>query len=181
MHTSQAQRGPEKTLRVKGGMMKQTIKHGAEVDFATPDEVARLIASMKNEDRPSRVRAPMTLQLDANGNGQDEVFSVPMGFEFEARRVVVDVSAATGPDVGNITLAAGRTLAFLRSGQRIEWGAPTGPAGTPQVPGVQTWGAEQGPYLRNGEVFEIAAVLGVGAANAQLTGAVEGILRKIGP
>lgn len=156
--------------------MKQTIKHGATIDAMTPGEAQALLQAYRERDMPKRVRASRTVQLDATGAGQDEVYTVPPGWEFETRRIVLDLDLATDPNTGNVALnAAGRAVEYLRSGTRIEYGLPQGPAGA-QVPGVQTWGAEQGPYLRNGEVLEVK-VRGL-TANAILTATVEGILKR---
>lgn len=157
--------------------MKQKVKHGAILDVLTPDEAHGIIAAGLQRDTPVRVRATQIVQLDVAGSGQDEVYVIPPGFEFEARRVTFDLDTATDPNTGNVALnVAGKAVELLRSGSRIEYAAPTSPNAVPQVPGVQTWGAEQGPYLRNGEVFEVRA-RGL-TANARLSVVVEGVLRR---
>lgn len=157
--------------------MKQEVKHGATIDTLTPAEAAKMLDAIRERDGVSRVRATATIKLDAGGNGQDEVFQVPMGFEFALRRVTVDLDTAADPSTGNVALnVAGKTVQYLRSGTRIEYGAPQSPNAIPQVPGVQTWGDQQGPYFRNGEVFEVRAT-GLTAA-AILTVIAEGIQYK---
>lgn len=155
-------------------MAKQRMVYGAEIETVTPDEILKLIP------RPvetTRVRVTETVQLDATGSGQDEVYKVPMGYEFRARRVSLDISGATDPSTGNVPLnVAGKFVAYLRSGTRIEYAVPSSPNAVPQVPGVQTWGSEQGPYLRNAEVFEVL-VKGL-TASAVLTVVLEGDLRR---
>ena len=152
--------------------MRQVIKPGQPVDFLTPDEMMHLIPRPAEE---SRVRAAVSIQLDANGNGQAEAYNVPAGYEFEARRVVLDIGGSTDPSTGNVALnVAGKFVRYLRSGNPIEYAVPAAPTGTAQVPGVQTWSREQGPYLRNKETFEIQAK-GL-TANAVLRADVEGVL-----
>jgi hypothetical protein len=155
-------------------MAKQRIMHGAVLDIVTPDEVVKLIP---RPPEVSRIRATQQVALNLAGGGQDEVYKVPAGFEFGARRVTAYLSV-TDPTTGAVQLTgAGKGLAYLRSGAFIEWGQPAY-GGTVQVPGVQTWGAEQGPYLRNGEVFEVMAFGLTGSAI--LTVVLEGLLRRPG-
>lgn len=157
--------------------MEQVIRHGATIDTATPAEVAAIINAQQARSQETRIRSPANIILDANGNGVDEVYKVPVGYEFKVRRVSLDISTASDPSTGNVPLnVAGKYVAYLRSGTRIEYAAPASPNAVPQVPGVQSWGDEQGPYLRNGEVFEVRAV-GL-PANASLSVSVEGILRR---
>lgn len=160
--------------------MEQTLRPGGKIDAATPDEIRSLLLAIASHDESSRVRAASTLQLDVNGNGQDEVYTVPLGYEFEARRVFLDLDTASDPSTGNVPLnVAGKAVEYRRSGSRIEYAAPVSPNAAAQVPGVQTWGAEQGPFLINGETFEVK-VTGL-TPNAHLTAIVEGILHKRAP
>lgn len=157
--------------------MKTTIKHGVELETLTPDELRATLSGLAEQNRAQRVRASQAVALDAAGAGMDEVYTVPMGWEFEARRVSLDLDTATDPSTGNVPLnVAGRSVEYLRSGVRIEYGVPQGPNVAPQVPGIQSWGDEQGPYLRNGEVFEVRA-RGL-TANSRLMVTVEGILKR---
>jgi hypothetical protein len=151
--------------------MKQRIMHGATLDFVTPDEMARAIP---RPAQVTRIRASAQVVLNASGNGQDEVYKVPTGYEFAARRVSMNLSGITDPSTGQVALSAGKNVAYLRSGTLIEFAQPQYGAAV-QVPGVQTWGAEQGPYLRNAEVFEVLAT-GL-TASAILTVVLEGLLR----
>jgi hypothetical protein len=156
--------------------MRQTVTPGGTIEALTPDEAAELLQANYRQDVEERVRAAGTIALDVNGNGTEEVYNPPVGFEFEARRISLDLSTSTDPATGNVTLnAAGKTVEYLRSGTRIEWGQPAYGAAV-QVPGVQSWGDEQGPYIRNGEVFEVR-VRGL-TASATLDVTVEGILRR---
>lgn len=155
-------------------MAQQRIMHGAMVDFVTPDEVLSLIP---RPPEVTRIRATQQVQLGAQGNGQDEVYKVPTGYEFGARRVSMYLSVGD-PTTGAVALTgAGKGVAYLRSGTFIEWAQPQYGSAV-QIPGVQTWGSEQGPYLRNAEVFEVLAV-GL-TASAILTVVLEGILRRPG-
>jgi hypothetical protein len=154
--------------------MEQLVVPGKKIDILTPDELHRALRMIQRE-RVERVRAPATIALDNNGNGQDEVYAVPLGMEFSARRVTLDLTGATDPSTGNVPLnVAGKAVEYLRSGVRIEFAVPQSVNAIPQVPGVQTWGDQQGPYLRNGEVFEVK-VRGL-TANATLDVTVEGLL-----
>lgn len=156
--------------------MWQVIKPGGKIDAATPDEIRSLLQDIASHSESSRVRAPMVVQLDANGNGQDEVYTVPTGFEFEVRRVFFDLDTASDPTTGAVSLAAaGKSVEYLRAGSRMAYANPQGPAGV-SIPGVETWGSEQGPYLLNGEAFEVKA-RGL-TANARLTVIADGILHK---
>lgn len=136
-----------------------------------------MIEAIRERDAKQRVRATAIVQLDAAGNGQDEIYTVPIGFEFEARRVTLDLDTATDPSTGNVALnVAGRAVEILRSGTRVEYAAPLSPNGVAQVPGIQTWGAEQGPYVSNGEVVEIRA-RGL-TPNSRLTATIEGVQKR---
>lgn len=152
--------------------MKQRITHGVEVNFVTPDEIVHLIP---HPEERSRIRAEAQVQLNASGNGVVEVYTVPTGMAFEARRVTLFLGGATDPSTGNVPLnVAGKAVVYQRSGSPIEFAVPMSPNAVPQVPGVQTWGMEQGPYIRNAETFEVA-VIGL-TANAILSVILEGIL-----
>lgn len=162
-----------------------TLKHGLKFDTVSRREMEELLRRFQTrQETRERVRAGATIILDAAGVGQDEVYQVPMGFEFEVRRVQLELS-----DVGESNLPAGvlslgtaaTSLQYLRSGTRIEWGFPVSPvASSPgRVPGIQTWGDQQGPFLGNGEVFEVRAVFPT-KPNVTLTVLVEGILTKAG-
>ena len=139
-----------------GKTMKQRVGPGAVLDIATPDEVAALIPA---PEWTGRVRAPASVQLDGNGNGQDEVYTVPAGMSFEVRRVVIVLTgnAPSDPNTGNLALnVAGRFIAYLRAGNLIEYAQPAY-GGAIQVPGSQSWAKEQGPWLLNKEVLEVKA------------------------
>lgn len=166
-------------------MGRTLLKHGAILDTASRAEVEGLLKQYQTrQETRERVRSPAVVLLDGSGIGQDEVYTVPMGFELEVRRVTLDLSTATEStlSITSVNLSgAGVSIQYLRSGQRIEWGLPVSPLGGFRVPGIETWGSEQGPCLRNGEVFEVRAVLGAAlAANATLTVTMEGILTKAG-
>ena len=156
-------------------MALQKIMPGGTIDAATTDEVMKLIP------RPvevTRVRAPGSVLLDATGSGAGDIYKVPAGYEFQVRRVVITMTGAVAsdPNTGNVVLsAAGKFVAYMRSGQLIEYGQPQYGAAI-QVPGVQTWGDEQGPYVRNGEVFGIVAK-GL-TASVSLSVYVEGLLKR---
>lgn len=157
-------------------MATQRIVHGATIQTATPDEIKALLDAMRTPEQFLRIRAAETVILDATGAGQDNIYKVPAGMEFAVRRVSVNLNTASDPSTGNVPLnVAGKFLAYYRGGTFIEYAAPESPNPVPQIPGVQTWGDQEGPYLRNGEVFQVVAV-GL-TANATLDITVEGILR----
>ena len=156
-------------------MARQRIIHGAFVDMVTPDELYRAIHRPAQE---TRVRAPQSLQLDANGAGKTDVYKVPTGMGFEVRRAVFVLTgnAPTDPNAGNVVLnVAGKWIAYTRSGQLIEYAQPQYGAAI-QVPGSQSWGDEQGPYVRNAEVLGVQ-VAGL-TPNAVLNIYLEGILKR---
>lgn len=155
-------------------MAKQRIVHGAIIDTLTPDEFVKLQA---RPEQRTRIREPAQVQLDGSGSGVVAVYKIPAGFQFEVRRVTLDIGGAVDPSTGNVPLnVAGKYVKYRRSGSLIEYGVPVSPNAVPQVPGVQTWGEQQGPYLRNGEVFEVEAK-GL-TANQLLTVIIEGILDR---
>lgn len=160
--------------------MRTTLKHGAVLEAATPAEIEAMLTARRDSRADARrMRIDQMVQLDGAGNGQVEVYGIPVGYQFEARRVALDLDTAADPSTGNVALnVAGRAIEYLRSGTRIEYANPMGPNAVAQVPGVQTWGEEQGPYLRNGEVFEVKA-RGL-TALARLNVTLEGILTRPG-
>lgn len=151
--------------------MKQVLKPGQSVEFATPDEIAALIP---RPEQRTRIRETQQVTLDANGNGTIQAYEVPAGYEFEVRRVTIWIGAVSDPNTAPVALnVAGKGVAYQRSGQFIEFGQPQYGAAV-QVPGVQTWGDQQGPYLQNKEVFQVRAI--ALTANLILTSVTEGIL-----
>lgn len=161
--------------------MRMKIEHGAMLDIATPDEIARIVAAstraMLDESKVQVVRTAQVVQLDATGGGQVEVYKVPMGMEFGLRRVSLGITTVTDPSTGAISInAAGKYIEYLRAGTRIDYGQPQ--YGTAyQIPGAETWGEQQGPFLKNGEVFEVKAT-GLTALATLIVGIV-GLQRKI--
>lgn len=163
--------------------MRQRIVHGAVVDIATPDEIVKLIPRPR---QTTRIRAPETFRVSSDDftikNG--EIYKCPIGYQFEARRVVWSLFGANAnqdPSVGSLPLGgAGKWAAYLRSGNLLEYAMPQMGSNF-QVPGVQTWGDEQGPYIQNGETFGIfLATGGAGFAGAQISVYLEGILTRPG-
>ena len=156
--------------------MRQRIVNGAFVDMVTPDELYRAIP---RPEQTTRVRAPESIALDASGSGFGDIYKVPAGYEFEVRRTVLSPSGDidADPSTTRVVFAAGIYVAYLRSDQLLEY-AQTQYGASFQVPGAQNWGAEQGPYLRNAEVFRIHAVGLAAFANKNLSCYVEGILKR---
>jgi hypothetical protein len=160
-------------------MARQLIRHNTYIDAATPEEVADIVR-LHSYDREGagirRIRATAAITLDASGNGQDEVYPCPLGWQFELRRVFINISTAADPSTGNVALtAAGKFIQYLRSGTVLAYGQPSYGSAV-QVPGMETWGEEQGPYFRNGEVFEVLAK-GL-TASAQLIVYAQGLCYK---
>lgn len=160
-------------------MARQRIVHGAFVDMVTPDEMYKMIP------RPlevTRIRAAESIELDAAGTtgGAFSIYKCPIGMEFEARRITLELGNVPGVLLGtSIALnTPGQFVEYLRSGTHIAFGCPTGPAGSSpsRVPGSETWGDQQGPYIRNGEVFQILAALAAASAGVSFTVTVEGLL-----
>lgn len=160
-------------------MARQRIVHGAFVDMVTPDEMYKMIP---RPPEVTRMRVPISVELDAAGTtgGIIAVYKVPIGMEFEARRVSLELGNIPGPLLGtSIALnTPGQYVEYFRSGTHISFGCPTGPAGSSpsRVPGVETWGDQQGPYLRNGEVFGVFASLAAASANVSFSIMLEGLL-----
>lgn len=153
--------------------MIHKIRHGAEIEVATPGEIAALLANQTMHNR-KRVRAMMTQALDAAGHALFDVYKVPSGMEFEARRIVLDLNSAADPSAGNINLQnPGVFVRYLRSGARIGYANPSTPHGSAAIPGTESWGEQQGPVLRTQEVFQIEAQA-AGAAGSVLSVLLEG-------
>jgi hypothetical protein len=158
--------------------MRQKIAHGAMLDTVTPAEMRAVMADFRPPGI-SRIRVTETVQLDANGSGTDDVYVVPPGYEMIVRRVMMNLDTAADPSTGNVLLnVSGKYVAYLRSGTLISYSVPKSVGNIPQVPGVETWSAEEGPYLRNGEAFEVR-VQGL-TANAKLLVFVQGVLFRPG-
>lgn len=162
--------------------MLQTLVPGAKLDIVSRNEVKQLLEEYARQSPPQdRVRAAESVTLDATGAAKVDVYKVPAGMRFEARRVVIDMGDASDVARNSVNLsAAGVSAQYLRSGTRIEWALPVSQEGGFRVPGVETWGAQQGPSLVNGEVFQVQVLLGGGKAGVTMTVLVEGVLTKGG-
>lgn len=158
--------------------MKQKVRAGGELDIPTLEEIRALFYGGPIRDR---IIATANIALNAVGNGTsannvEDLYTVPQGMQCEIRRVALTVTGATGPMNGNIPLnVAGVGIAYLRSGTIMEWANPASAAGIPSVPGSQSWSKEQGPYLQNGQSFEVSCFGLAAAAGGFLTVTVEGI------
>ena len=153
------------------------IRQGAQLETATPAEVEAIVQRANTKAQFTRVRASASAALNAAGATITpmQVYKIPAGYEFAARRVMVNINTAAGPGTGNVPLTAGAFITYQRSGTLIAYGQPAY-GSTVQVPGAETWGDEQGPYLRNGEYFEVVAA-GL-TASAQLVVYLQGILYR---
>lgn len=155
--------------------MKQRINPGGTLDILTQDELVKLI---RRPEEITHMRINSNIVLDATGSGDDEIYKVPIGYEFEVRRIAFTLTGniPSDPNTGNVLLTvAGKFIAYMRGGDVIEYGQPQYGAAV-QVPGVQTWSAEQGPHLANGEVFGVQAK-GL-TASLSLSVYLEGLLKR---
>lgn len=151
--------------------MKQRVGPGAMLDIPTPDEIVR---ALPRPEQISRVRETSQKQLDSSGGGVVECYECPAGYEFALRRITIYLGNPPDGVTGAVALnVAGHAVLYQRSGTFIELGQPMY-GSVIQVPGVQTWGDQQGPYFRNKERFEVAAV-GL-TAGGFLTVVTEGLL-----
>jgi hypothetical protein len=155
--------------------MRQRVIPGGELDIPTPAEILKLIPPIQVEQE-SRIRSGMTMVLTAAGGGQEEIYKVPLGYEFELRRLQLDYGGQDTATNSTSLNAAGVAVQILRSGTLIEFANPAQAGGVGLIPGIQTWGSQQGPAIRNGEVLEVLA-LGL-RANATLRVTFEGILTR---
>lgn len=151
--------------------------HGGMIETTTPAETHAIVGRHLAEHREKRttIRAGQAVILDATGAGQDEIYKVPLGYRFYLRRVSLNLSTATDPLTGNVALnVAGHSIVYMRSGNFIDYANPLSAAGVASVPGAQTWSEQEGPFLANGEVFEVLA-RGL-TAGASLDVNIQGVL-----
>jgi hypothetical protein len=149
---------------------------GGHIDTVTPEELA---AMLKPAEQRSKVRTAASFVLDGNGSivggNVGDIYKVPAGAEFYLRRVFFDISGATDPSTGSVALnVAGKYIKYLRSGTMIGYAIPLAPTAVAQVPGVEDWSEQQGPYLANGEKLQIST-LGL-TANGGLKVEIQGVL-----
>jgi hypothetical protein len=145
---------------------KQRVIHGAMLDIPTVGDIAKVVG-VKEEPRRIMMRMGASMILDGTGSGTETVYEVPMGSEFGLRRIELTLGSIVDPNSNAVNLAtAGAYIILQRSGTLMEYLAPKGPSVyNAALPGVQSWGDEQGPFLRNGEALEVRAFgLGAGAS-----------------
>lgn len=175
--------------------MKQTIVPGAQLDVLTEDEARELLRREYRQTVEQRIRAEGTVKLDATGTGVVEIYTCPVGFEFEARRIMIAsdlgyyILKTTPSGGGGAGANSTVRLEYLRSGESL--GRPNSDnvitSATPNdevwfiLPHTDTWSREQGPYIRNGETLELA-VRGIAAlANINMQVTAEGLQRRPPP
>lgn len=143
----------------------------------------------RREATRGRVRATAAVFTDpATGFAELDVYNVPQGFQFEVRRVFMDGSqvsenGANLNTAGASGSAANSFVRYQRSGTLIEYGKPNNIPGLSgfSVPGVQTWGKEEGPKLTGGETFQVRFRMSQASIRGQsVTVTVEGILSEVG-
>jgi len=157
--------------------VRQKLVPGAELDILTPTEAVELLRAMFEDQVHDRVRAEESKVADANGNVVLDVYTVPLGFEFEVRRFVLTADGITRGTQINFGVGAYGSLS--RGDELIGYLGQTG-GSSAGVPSEGSYGSEQGPYLRNGETLRLNIA---GAAVAALAGLgiqclAEGVLRK---
>lgn len=158
--------------------MRQKLVPGAELDIATPGEVAAMIRGELAEISRRRIRGGGQGKTDANGNlDAIALYTVPPGMEFELNRLLVvadGITAAVG-----FTSGPNAALEVRRSGQLIDfWTGALGTLGKLNLPASIAWGAAIAPILRNGEVLQVD-IIGSPAgllASAMVTVAFQGRL-----
>lgn len=75
--------------------MKQRISHGATIDTATPEEVAKIVAGQFNANRSREyTRIKNTFALDASGNGVHTLHKVPAEWDWLCERITITTGAA---------------------------------------------------------------------------------------
>jgi hypothetical protein len=178
--------------------MQHTIVPGMKIESLTADETRDLIRQEFRTEVKQRVRAEGTGKADNNGTVTVDVYAVPVGFEFELRRInlACDGGYSWGkviPDGGGAGSTTIVPIEYLRSGESIcraevdkyfDTAAPTEQTWY-LFPHVETWGDQQGPYLRNGEILQVAfralnnLISGGVGLNVQVT--AEGLLRRPPP
>lgn len=156
--------------------MRQMVRPGGHIETVTPDEVVKILHSQRRDWEVFRA-AESSNPLNANGQGQLDVYQCPAGMEAAVRRVSIYQSPGADPiSTQQLLNAAGKFCYYTRNDQFIEYAIPLGPAGQAQIPGLQTWSFEEGPYLRNQEVFGLNINLGSGAAGQTVVIQVQGRL-----
>lgn len=113
------------------------------------------------------------------------VYKVPTGFRLDINQVQWDLGTFTEADLLNgIALLGGNSGSYYRSGIRLAWALPKSPAlSLPAIPGIETWGDEEGPQLISGEVFEVHVNIHINnplSVGAPLTITIEGTLTEAG-
>jgi hypothetical protein len=175
--------------------VKTTIVPGAALDVLTPDEARELLRQEYRQTVEQHVRAEGTGKMDGTGTGTIDIYTCPVGFEFEARRILIESDqlyhwVKTVPALGQG--APGQAvipLEYLRSGESlgrpfqdmvIKTAVPTDEVWY-LFPHLDTWSAQQGPYLRNGETLQLACRGCVSFASINVQVTVEGIQRRPPP
>jgi hypothetical protein len=152
--------------------VRQAVIPGGSLEVLTPAEAADLIAAGFRENVTTRVRVEGSGVADATGFLSLDLYTVPAGWEFELRRYVVTIDGFTP---GNqFTIGAGGYAYFARSGELILYVLSAGT--TPKFPYQDSFGEEQGPYIRNNETLQFVIIVGPVSTRMQVQ--AEGILRR---
>ena len=136
--------------------MKATLIPGAELEFATPDDVTAAIAAAISgmAGTPDVVRAEAAGVTSAAGFLELPVYVVPLGQSFTLTRIVVEASGFTP---GVPFTGAGAFLDILRNDIREDFVTL---ASGPGLPAIATDGESQGAVYQNGDVVAIRITLG---------------------
>lgn len=145
--------------------MEQLVSHGGTIDAVTTKEMQTMVNGIKTglpvSNQPSkitRIRATSSIILDENGDGVLDIYQVPLGYEFELRRVNFDGNGTPSNTQGG---DGSHYITYLRSGRLIAYANPNSylnnnsDTSTTLVPGNESWSSEQGPILKNGEVLSV--------------------------
>lgn len=175
--------------------MRTLIKPGSPIETLTPDEARDIIQQEYRKQVFQHVRAEGTAKMDATGTGQVDAYTCPMGFEFECRRILIEGDAGLFWLKALPALGQGgpsqlvNPLEYMRSGESI--GIPTVSnvikTAVPQdevwwlFPHLDTWGDQQGPYIRNGETLSLNLRGLINSANLTIQVTVEGLQRRPPP
>lgn len=161
-------------------MASYKITHGATIEVPSVLEIAGVFAAIPKGEQLTQVRVTESGIVKADGIVTVDVYQCPLGYEFFARRIFIDESIANGTPNGGTMIGANSWVTYMRSGTRIGYALLANSVDGFEeygCPGVETWGDQQGPMIRNGEVFQVKFT-GFPVADG-VTVALQGILRII--
>jgi hypothetical protein len=157
--------------------VKQRLLAGQEIDVFTAEEARAIIPDLLRDQlrnaQAETVRTGEQVKTDGTGAALlDEIYAVPLGQEFELRRVLIE---SDGTDPGHPFNAAAGWIDLLVDGRRVEFVSLA--VGQGAIPFKLNWSSGQGPVLKNGQ--RLGALVAGGPANVNVTFSIQGV--KIGP